>query len=56
MVYCFSKSVNWQEWLEVKQDVIFRCCDIVARNGLSIAFPSRTLYLRGDGRDRDQPS
>jgi MscS family membrane protein len=46
MVYCFSKSVNWQEWLEVKQDVIFRCCDIVAANGLSIAFPSRTLYLR----------
>jgi small-conductance mechanosensitive channel len=48
MVYCFSKSVDWEEWLKVKQDVIFRCCDIVEGNGLSIAFPSRTVYLRGD--------
>ena len=56
MVYCFSKSVAWEEWLRVKQDVIFRCCDIVLANGLSIAFPSRTLYLRENGRDADQPS
>ena len=56
MVYCFSKSVDWEEWLRVKQDVIFRCCEIVAANGLSIAFPSRTLYVREDGRDADQPS
>lgn len=48
MVYCFSKSVDWEEWLKVKQDVIYRCCDIVQRNGLSMAFPSQTLYLRED--------
>ena len=54
LVYCFSKTVDWEEWLRVQQDVIFRCCDIVAANGLSIAFPSRTLYLREDGRDADQ--
>jgi len=55
MVYCFSKSVNWEEWLKVKQDVIFRCCDIVTANGLSIAFPSRTLYLREDQHQGEQP-
>ncbi|MBK1722603.1 mechanosensitive ion channel family protein [Thiocystis violacea] len=49
LIYCFSKTVDWQGWLEVKQDVIFRCCAIVKANGLSIAFPSQTLYLREDG-------
>jgi small-conductance mechanosensitive channel len=48
LIYCFSKTVDWQGWLEVKQDVIFRCCAIVEANGLNIAFPSQTLYLRQD--------
>lgn len=59
MVYCFSKSVDWEEWLKVKQDVILRCCEIVEHNGLSIAFPSRTLYLREDSKPetaREAPS
>jgi MscS family membrane protein len=46
LIYCFSKTVDWEGWLQVKQDVIFRCCAIVEANGLSIAFPSQTLYLR----------
>lgn len=49
LVYCFSKSVDWEEWLKVKQDVIFRCCAIVKANGLNTAFPTQTLYLREDG-------
>jgi small-conductance mechanosensitive channel len=49
LVYCFSKTIDWEGWLQVKQDVIFRCCAIVEANGLSIAFPSQTLYLRQDG-------
>jgi len=49
LIYCFSKTIDWEGWLQVKQDVIFRCCAIVEANGLSIAFPSRTLYLRQDG-------
>ncbi|WP_242469480.1 mechanosensitive ion channel family protein [Rhabdochromatium marinum] len=49
LIYCFSKTIDWEGWLQVKQDVILRCCAIVAANGLSIAFPSQTLYLRKDG-------
>jgi len=49
LIYCFSKTVDWEGWLQVQQDVIFRCCAIVEANGLSIAFPSQTLYLRQDG-------
>ncbi|MGB5831738.1 MAG: hypothetical protein WBG92_07080 [Thiohalocapsa sp.] len=43
MIYCFSKTVDWQGWLEVNQDMLFRCCAIVEANGLGIAFPSQTL-------------
>ena len=50
LIYCFSKTIDWEGWLRVKQDVIFRCCAIVEANGLSIAFPSQTLYLRQDDR------
>jgi small-conductance mechanosensitive channel len=49
LIYCFSKTIDWEGWLQVKQDVIFRCCAIVEANGLCIAFPSQTLYLRQDG-------
>nr|WP_245232753.1 hypothetical protein [Thiorhodococcus minor] len=48
MIYCFSRTVDWEGWLQVTQDLISRCCAIVEAKGLSIAFPSRTLYLRQD--------
>jgi len=59
LIYCFSKTIDWEGWLQVKQDVIFRCCAIVEANGLSIAFPSQTLYLRqdaGEAEDADASS
>jgi small-conductance mechanosensitive channel len=47
LIDCYSKKVDREAWLAVKQDVLFRCCDIVAANGLSTALPSRTLYWHG---------
>ena len=44
MVYCFSKTVNWQEWLEVKEDVMYKIMDILEKNSLEFAFPSLSLY------------
>ncbi len=44
LVYCFSKSVNWAEWLEVKQDVMFKMMEILEKNNLEFAFPSMSLY------------
>jgi MscS family membrane protein len=45
MVYCFSKSVNWVDWLEVKQDVMFKIAEIFEANNLEFAFPSMSLYM-----------
>ena len=44
LIYCFSKSVKWQEWLEVKQDVMFNMMEILEKNNLEFAFPSLSVY------------
>lgn len=44
LVYCFSKSVNWAEWLDVKQDVMFKMMEILENNNLEFAFPSMSIY------------
>jgi len=53
MVYCFSKSVNWVDYLEVKQDVMFQIADIFKKNHLEFAFPSMSLYMSENGGDSD---
>ena len=45
MVYCFTSSTIWQEYLDARQDVCLRIMDILEEMGLEIAFPSRTVYL-----------
>jgi len=49
LVYCFTKSVIWAEWLETKQDVLKQIAQIMDNNNLSFAFPSRSVYLSNDG-------
>lgn len=44
LVYCFSASVVWSEWLAVKEDVMFKIIDIFERNNIEFAFPSLSLY------------
>ncbi|MFT7004173.1 MAG: MscS family membrane protein [Sulfurimonas sp.] len=44
LVYCFSKSVVWQDWLETKEDVMYKMMEILENNSLEFAFPSMSLY------------
>lgn len=44
LIYCFSKSVVWSEWLEAKEDVLFKIMEILEKNSLEFAFPSMSLY------------
>jgi MscS family membrane protein len=45
MVYCFTKTTVWKEWLAVQQDVYLKIITIVRANGADFAFPSQTLYM-----------
>ena len=44
LVYCYSKSVVWQEWLETKEDVMHKIMEIIDKNSLEFAFPSLSIY------------
>ncbi len=44
LVYCFTKSVNWEDWLQTKEDVMHKIMEIFERNNLEFAFPSLSIY------------
>jgi MscS family membrane protein len=44
LLYCFSKSVAWNEWLEVKEDVMYKIADILEKNNLEFAYPTMTIH------------
>jgi len=45
LIYTFSKTVVWKEWLEIKQDVMLKIWEILDRNNLEFAFPSQSIYF-----------
>lgn len=51
MVYCFTRTTLWEEWLAVQQQVYLEIIDIVQAHGADFAFPSQTLYLQPNGSD-----
>jgi len=44
-LYFFTNTTVWKEYLEVKQDINFRIMEILEREGVSVAFPSRSIYF-----------
>lgn len=51
MVYCFTKTIVWGEWLEVKEDFAFHIKNVVEGAGTSFAFPSQSIYLESMPED-----
>ena len=45
LVYCFTRSTSWGDWLEVKQALAYRIKQIVEGAGTGFAFPSQSVYL-----------
>lgn len=45
MLYCFTKTTVWGEWLEVKERLGYKVKEIVERQGASFAFPSSSIYV-----------
>ena len=48
MLYFFTKTTVWGEYLKVKEDVNFKIIEILEDEGVSIAIPSRRLYSEKD--------
>jgi len=45
LVYCFTNTTVWGEWLEIKERLAYVIKEIVEGAGTGFAFPSRSLYL-----------
>jgi MscS family membrane protein len=45
LVYCFTRTVVWGEWLEVKENLACAIKQIVEAAGAAFAFPSQSLYI-----------
>ncbi len=50
LIYCFTKTTNWNEWLRVKEDVIYKIMAILEENSLEFAFPSMSLYVESESK------
>lgn len=47
-IYTFTKTTNWIKFHEVKQDVLLKITDIIAKNNAEIAFPTSTIHIEND--------
>nr|MBL0708847.1 mechanosensitive ion channel family protein [Sulfurimonas sp.] len=51
LIYCFSKTVNWEEWLITKEDVMHKMMKILEENNLEFAFPSMSIYHENEVKE-----
>jgi len=52
MVYCFTTTTVWSEYLDAREDVCLKIMDTLEALDLEIAFPSTTVYLRKDDPEK----
>ena len=48
LIYCFAKTVDWAEWLAVKEDVLFKIAEILKKNNLEFAYPTEVRINRAE--------
>ena len=64
LVYCYTRTTDWAEYLAVKQSVLQRVQDVVRDHGAAIAYPTTTMHIpdelvvsqarRGDGDEEQE--
>jgi MscS family membrane protein len=47
-IYTFTRTTNWVQYHEVKQDVLLKVMEIIGQHGAEVAFPTSTIHLAGD--------
>ena len=45
-ILAFAKTKDWTSFLKIKEDVLFKIADIVARHGADFAYPTRVNISR----------
>jgi MscS family membrane protein len=45
LLYCFTRTTNWLEWLAIKEKLLLKIKQIVEDADAGFAFPSQSLYI-----------
>lgn len=45
MLYCFTTTTKWAEWMKVKEELLYQLKTLVEDAGTSFAFPSSSIYV-----------
>jgi len=53
LIYAFSISVNWEEWLKTKEDVIMRIIRIIEESSLELAIPLQEVKLTENESEKE---
>jgi MscS family membrane protein len=48
LVYCFGRSVDWNNWLATKEYIIYQIMKILKDNHLGFAYPTITIRQEKD--------
>ncbi len=53
LIYCFSRTTDWDKWLAVKEDILLKIIEIIRDNGLELAVPAQNIHLEAiSGREQ----
>lgn len=55
MLYTFTTTTVWGEWLEHKEKLAYRIKEIVEGAGCSFAFPSQSIYIEKHPEGNPEP-
>ena len=53
LVYCFSRSPVWEDWLDTKEDVMIKIARLVEKNHCEFAYPTQVVHLKKDEKIED---
>ena len=44
-IYTFTKTTNWADYHQIKQEILLKILDIIEGQGAECAFPTSTVHL-----------
>jgi MscS family membrane protein len=44
-IYCFTKTTDWAEFHQIKQDVLMKILDIIEAHSAECAYPTSTIHI-----------
>ncbi|MEL6277447.1 MAG: mechanosensitive ion channel family protein [Pseudomonadota bacterium] len=56
MIYCFTRTAKWGEWLAIKEELLIEVKRIVEQAGSGFAFPSQSLYVESVPEELRSPA